>query len=100
MSTDITDVTLMIRIDVSFLPGEWFFHCHLLFHSELGMGLIFGVGNHSDLPPVPPYFPRCGNYADGSFYKQLQLSPSSSIRPSFYNVGVAFIAIMSIVFRS
>ncbi|XP_011500453.1 PREDICTED: laccase-1-like [Ceratosolen solmsi marchali] len=43
-------------------PGYWLFHCHIEFHSEVGMALIFKVGEHEDFEPVPPQFPRCGNY--------------------------------------
>ncbi|XP_046614059.1 laccase-1-like [Neodiprion virginianus] len=43
-------------------PGYWLFHCHIEFHVELGMALIFKVGEHEDFPPVPDKFPRCGSY--------------------------------------
>lgn len=43
-------------------PGFWMLHCHLDFHIELGMAVIFKVGSFSDFPPVPKNFPRCGNY--------------------------------------
>ena len=46
------------------------FHCHLEFHVELGMAVILKVGSHSEFPPVPNKFPRCGNY----------ISPPLSIR--------------------
>ena len=38
------------------------FHCHLSFHIEVGMGLIFKVGEHSDFPQVPNNFPKCGSW--------------------------------------
>ncbi|XP_065567197.1 uncharacterized protein LOC136031488 isoform X1 [Artemia franciscana] len=41
-------------------PGYWLFHCHLSFHVEVGMGLIFKVGEQEDFPPVPRNFPTCG----------------------------------------
>ncbi|XP_050689370.1 uncharacterized protein LOC126981839 [Eriocheir sinensis] len=40
-------------------PGYWLFHCHLSFHVEMGMSLVFRVGDDSMLPPVPEGFPRC-----------------------------------------
>ncbi|XP_063393914.1 uncharacterized protein LOC134679036 [Cydia fagiglandana] len=43
-------------------PGYWLFHCHIEFHVEIGMALVFKVGEHKDMPPVPRNFPRCGNY--------------------------------------
>ena len=43
-------------------PGYWLFHCHFLFHIVIGMDLVFHIGKHSDLPPVPPNFPKCGDH--------------------------------------
>ncbi|XP_064103002.1 uncharacterized protein LOC135213077 isoform X1 [Macrobrachium nipponense] len=55
-------------------PGYWLFHCHLSFHVEVGMGLIFKVGERSMLPKVPKDFPRCGHWKpkpDPDFRKNL-----------------------------
>ncbi|CAL4125286.1 unnamed protein product, partial [Meganyctiphanes norvegica] len=41
-------------------PGYWLFHCHISFHVEVGMGLIFHVGEQHHLPKVPDNFPQCG----------------------------------------
>lgn len=38
------------------------FHCHIEFHAEVGMSLIFKVGEHKDMLPVPRNFPLCGNW--------------------------------------
>ncbi|XP_019874659.2 uncharacterized protein LOC109602679 [Aethina tumida] len=43
-------------------PGYWIFHCHIEFHVELGMALIFKVGEHDDMLPVPKNFQKCGDY--------------------------------------
>jgi L-ascorbate oxidase len=43
-------------------PGTWMFHCHLDFHSEIGMGLLIKIGNQRDLPRPPMNWPQCGNY--------------------------------------
>ncbi|CAK9821202.1 LCC4 [Anthophora plagiata] len=43
-------------------PGYWLFHCHIEFHAEVGMSLIFKVGEHKDMLPVPRNFPICGNW--------------------------------------
>lgn len=43
-------------------PGYWLFHCHIEFHVEVGMALVFKVGDHKDMAPIPHDFPRCGNY--------------------------------------
>ncbi|XP_049881247.1 uncharacterized protein LOC126377517 isoform X2 [Pectinophora gossypiella] len=43
-------------------PGYWLFHCHIEFHVEVGMALVFKVGEHRDMKPVPRDFPTCGSY--------------------------------------
>ncbi|KAK7083883.1 Mco1p [Halocaridina rubra] len=43
-------------------PGWWLMHCHLSFHSELGMVALLHVGETTDLPAVPPGFPTCGSF--------------------------------------
>lgn len=43
-------------------PGYWLFHCHLEFHVDVGMALVFKVGEHKDMVPIPKDFPMCGNY--------------------------------------
>lgn len=43
-------------------PGYWLFHCHIEFHVEIGMGFVFKVGEHWQMPPIPPNFPTCGDY--------------------------------------
>ncbi|ESO84603.1 hypothetical protein LOTGIDRAFT_176112 [Lottia gigantea] len=41
-------------------PGMWFFHCHIEFHVEIGMGLLIQVGSKDDMPKRPKGFPTCG----------------------------------------
>ncbi|CAG5132069.1 unnamed protein product, partial [Candidula unifasciata] len=43
-------------------PGFWLFHCHLEFHVETGMMMIFQVGNSTQLPRRPKNFPKCGSW--------------------------------------
>lgn len=43
-------------------PGYWLFHCHIEYHVEVGMALVFKVGDHKDMLPVPKNFPTCSNY--------------------------------------
>ncbi|KAH9505403.1 hypothetical protein Btru_057180 [Bulinus truncatus] len=43
-------------------PGVWLFHCHVEYHVEIGMGMVFQVGEVSEFPPVPRRFPTCGNW--------------------------------------
>lgn len=42
------------------------FHCHIEFHVEVGMAVIFKVGDHAQMPRVPRGFPTCGNYFPAS----------------------------------
>ena len=39
------------------------FHCHLDFHSEIGMGLLIKIGKNNDLPKEPKGWPKCGSFA-------------------------------------
>ncbi|KAK4308758.1 hypothetical protein Pmani_019558 [Petrolisthes manimaculis] len=43
-------------------PGWWLMHCHLIFHSEVGMVAALHVGEPSDLPPVPQGFNTCSSF--------------------------------------
>lgn len=43
-------------------PGFWIFHCHIEFHVEVGMALIFKVGDYNQMPPLPKDFPTCSDY--------------------------------------
>lgn len=43
-------------------PGVWIFHCHVEYHMMTGMGLIFKVGNMTDISPPPRNFPTCGHF--------------------------------------
>ncbi|MFN7140505.1 MAG: multicopper oxidase family protein, partial [Limisphaerales bacterium] len=60
------DVPPMGRRTIEFLAneeGDWFFHCHILYHMEAGMGRVFSYSdspNHKpDFGPVSldPYYP-------------------------------------------
>ena len=66
-------------------PGTWLFHCHLDFHSEVGMALLVRVGKQSDLPAQPLNWPQCGDYvyaerADSSFLVDNRAASSSTLR--------------------
>ncbi|KAF5297473.1 hypothetical protein FQR65_LT10009 [Abscondita terminalis] len=58
-------------------PGYWLFHCHIEFHIEIGMALVFKVGEHKQMLPVPKDFPKCGN-----FMPSPQKLPRSSTDPA------------------
>lgn len=49
-------------IDYTYFSGYWLFHCHIEFHAEIGMALIFKVGENEEMPPVPHNFPKCGDW--------------------------------------
>lgn len=43
-------------------PGFWLFHCHIDFHVEVGMAIVFKVGDYHQMRPTPKNFPTCYNY--------------------------------------
>ncbi|KAK0060978.1 laccase-1 [Biomphalaria pfeifferi] len=43
-------------------PGIWLLHCHVEFHAETGMALVFQVGTKEQLPKRPKNFPKCGSW--------------------------------------
>ena len=65
-------------------PGMWLFHCHIDFHSELGMTLVFKVGDTSQFPLPPPNFPKCGQMEDQDQYSTTKIEdpPVNEAPPS------------------
>lgn len=55
------------------------FHCHIEFHVELGMALVFKFGEDEEMPPVPKDFPQCGNY----MYDAILPSKTTSFLPTW-----------------
>ncbi|XP_034099549.2 uncharacterized protein LOC117564761 [Drosophila albomicans] len=55
----------IIRFE-AYNPGYWLFHCHIEFHAEIGMALVFKVGNNDEMQPIPRNFPTCGDYVPDS----------------------------------
>lgn len=43
-------------------PGTWMIHCHLDFHSQVGMAFLVKIGEVEDLPKPPLNWPRCANF--------------------------------------
>uniref|UniRef100_A0A8D8ZWC7 Laccase-5 n=1 Tax=Cacopsylla melanoneura TaxID=428564 RepID=A0A8D8ZWC7_9HEMI len=43
-------------------PGFWFLHCHFIFHTDVGMGLILQIGEKYQMRGPPAFFPRCNNF--------------------------------------
>ncbi|ESO96136.1 hypothetical protein LOTGIDRAFT_231844 [Lottia gigantea] len=79
-------------------PGMWFFHCHIEFHVEIGMGLLIQVGSKDDMPKRPKGFPTCGNYQYHGDEEPATPYPSSSI--SFQcNIAVIFLSLVFFLFH-
>ena len=57
------------------LSGFWFFHCHIEFHADIGMGLILQVGSAADMPKTPKNFPKCGNWKFDGFVEESEDIP-------------------------
>ena len=45
-------------------PGFWLFHCHIEFHAESGMALMFKVGDTKDMPSKPKDWPNCASFSN------------------------------------
>lgn len=73
-----------------FILGYWLLHCHLDFHVETGMAVLFKIGEDSDFPPVPNNFPQCGNYKTNDYENENEI-PSYEIAQTNY---VAYKVIM------
>lgn len=51
------------------VEGDWFFHCHILYHMMAGMGRIFTYENQEPNPLIPnPKFAQRKLYADDSAF--------------------------------
>ncbi|XP_076296818.1 uncharacterized protein LOC143217023 [Lasioglossum baleicum] len=66
-------------------PGYWLFHCHIEFHAEVGMSLVFKVGEDQDMLPVPDNFPRCGNWRMEEKHRQVERDDSNTVSASPMN---------------
>jgi L-ascorbate oxidase len=60
-------------------PGYWLFHCHIEFHVEVGMALVFKVGDHKDMAPLPKNFPTCGSYMPDNMLENHTEKPKNVI---------------------
>ncbi len=40
--------------------GVAHFHCHIIAHLAMGMGLAVQIGDEKDIPPMPKHMPMCG----------------------------------------
>ncbi len=56
------------------------FHCHLEFHSEVGMALLVKIGDKKDLPVLPKNWPDCGDFSfDDAASITFELNKSSDL---------------------
>lgn len=89
---------MTINLIIYLVLGYWFFHCHIEFHVEIGMALVFKFGEHEDMPPVPRDFPKCGNYEVGqheSFFEHLWSSWfSNNSNVSRIQIPIMFLALI------
>lgn len=66
------DIMPMERDTIEFAAtesGDWFFHCHILYHMMSGMGRIFSYENSPPNPEIPnPKFAQRKLYADDRMF--------------------------------
>jgi Putative multicopper oxidases len=66
------DIMPMERDTIEFAAiesGDWFFHCHILYHMMSGMGRIFSYKNSPPNPEIPdPKFAQRKLYADDRMF--------------------------------
>ena len=65
-------------------PGTWMFHCHLDFHSEIGMSFLIKVGNLNELPKEPPNWPQCGDFIIKDSFEFTNHSNSIRMKLNFF----------------
>lgn len=72
---------LEMNHDVKLFPGFWLMHCHIDFHAEMGMALLFKVGDDSKYKKPPKDFPKCGDFgrSQGVEEYQAQFFPAETI---------------------
>ncbi len=76
-------------------PGIWLFHCHLEFHSEIGMAFIIKTGNEKDyIHSKPKNWPQCGDYSfedEAKFAALTSLANNNKIRNKINNKILIFL---------
>lgn len=77
-------------------PGFWLFHCHIDFHAEVGMALVFKVGDYHQMPRLPRDFPKCANFmppmgeSGPSGAAMATATPSHPLSISIFAAGIMF----------
>jgi L-ascorbate oxidase len=76
-------------------PGVWPLHCHIDFHSEMAMMMLFRVGTDSHLPPKPVGWLSCGPQERLKKSSQIvYFSSSSKLILNFYLIGIFYCIII------
>jgi laccase len=64
-------------LNILWLAGVWFMHCHYEFHLAMGMAAVFivedGTTADTSLPPPPVDFPTCFGNCDNVLPYELRL---------------------------
>jgi hypothetical protein len=79
-----------------FILGFWFFHCHIEFHMNIGMGLLIQVGNPNDMPKVPKNFPKCGNWKFSGYEVEEEEKYCVSAASSYMSLAFSVLIILSV----
>lgn len=78
-------------------PGWWLFHCHIEFHIEVGMALVFKVGDVSQMKSAPKNFPMCSNYMPRMDDERNRNTASNSMLSLCSVVVAVFVQLIQIV---
>ncbi|XP_041365213.1 laccase-2-like [Gigantopelta aegis] len=79
-------------------PGFWLFHCHSEFHAQIGLSMIFKVGDIHQMVTPSKGFPKCGNWkpemTTGSADDE---STSSSSQRTVYSLNAVSVVVTLLV---
>lgn len=78
-------------------PGFWLFHCHIEFHVEVGMALVFKVGDYNQMPNVPENFPTCSNFMPNTDHEHKESRTPAEAGTTYSHSNTNKIALNSFV---
>ena len=81
-------------------PGTWMLHCHLDFHSEVGMSLLIKIGNVTDLPKEPTNWPQCGDFVNEDESQSNFLNQSNKNNNNLKLLTLFFISYVIFILKS
>lgn len=81
-------------------PGWWLFHCHIEFHIEVGMALVFKVGDVSQMKSAPKNFPMCSNYMPSMDNERNKNAASNTMLSLCTVLTVVFVQLIQIVINA